>query len=514
MNVRIGSVTAAMTAIAGLTVLLGVEAVRAARAQRATVERVLTDYAGLGAEGVGTRLQPYVAGTLFPILNQVRDPLPATAKVLSRDLNANQAALAEEVLWVGRVTSVGPSRMVQFDASLSVDAPLTDSVFAAAYRLNEQAYFGLLSYHDQLIAFTPLRGSPAVTTAFGLPIDVVAPWLSTFLARDRLLPAAILPSAPLADRIGVELSIGGVVIARRETGDSSRFKGVHQMGAVYGGMTVEVQLMEELAASLVIGGLPPSRLPFLAVMMLLAGALAIVAIWQVRQRDRLTRLREDFVTSASHELRTPLAQMRLFAETLRLGRVRSDDEKNHAVGVIEREVRRLEHLVDNLLNASRAQHDALPASIQSVDLAALTCEAVSEYTPLAAKSGVTIHIDAPQSIASRLDPAAWRHIVINLLDNATKYGPREGRVDVSLTSDGRFSRLTITDQGPGVATADADRIWERFWRGAQVRSAGVTGTGVGLATVKHLVELMGGKCWVEQATPTGARFVVRTPITT
>jgi signal transduction histidine kinase len=92
-----------------------------------------------------------------------------------------------------------------------------------------------------------------------------------------------------------------------------------------------------------------------------------------------------------------------------------------------------------------------------------------------------------------------------------KYGGRESRVTVGLAAEDGFCRLSVADEGPGVPPADRERIWEPFWRGDAARSAGITGTGIGLATVRGLVTLHGGQCWVERAGTRGARFVVRVP---
>jgi signal transduction histidine kinase len=120
-----------------------------------------------------------------------------------------------------------------------------------------------------------------------------------------------------------------------------------------------------------------------------------------------------------------------------------------------------------------------------------------------------LRIEGAESLSAQADPAAWRQIVLNLLDNAVKYGG--AAVTIRLAPDGGFLRLSVSDEGPGVPPDDRERIWKRFWRGDAARGAGVTGTGIGLATVRDLVTLHGGECWVEPADPQGARFVVRLP---
>jgi signal transduction histidine kinase len=511
MGVRVGSVTGTMLGIAGLAALLAVDAGRAARAHQAAAERVLADYAALGAEGVATRLQGYLAGRLFPVLGAVRNPPPSTRAALREGLGSGAGGIAALVVWAGRVDGAGPLRAERYDSAAALDADLGDVIRAGARRLPDGAYFGMLRRGEDLLVFSPLRGTPASAAVYALPLAGTGVALGRFLETDPVLPASLTHGASLGDGVGADVSIDGRRLAKRGAADSSRFHAERSLGPMFGDMTVEVRLADALAPALVIGGLPRSRLPFLAAVMALTLALAVLAVWQQRQRERLARLREDFVAGASHELRTPLAQIRLFAETLRLERVRSDEERGRALTVIEREARRLEHLVENLLHFSRFERGTLRLVPEAADLGALTREIVAEFTPLADKAMVSIRVEGPESLTARTDPGAWRQIVLNLLDNAVKYGGRGSRVTVGLQAGDGFRGLTVSDEGPGVPPADREKVWDRFWRGDAARADGITGTGIGLATVRDLVTLQHGDCRVESVEPHGARFVVRVP---
>ena len=511
MSLRFGSVTWAMIGIAALAGLLAFEAGRTAREHQAAAERVLVDYAGLGAEGVATRLRGFLAGRLYPVLDRIRTSRPGSREALLAGLGSGALAIADSVLWAGRVGTTSPLHTVRFDSSSATDGVPADSIRAAARRLPDAAYFGLLPWGSQLVVFAPLRGQPAEGAVFALPLARVGAVLAEFLDADPVLPSSLTHGASLETGVGVTLSMDNHRLAERGAVDSTRFHAIHELGPIFGGLTVEVRLAEALAPALVIGGLPGSRLPFLIGVMALALALAAMAVVQLRQRDRLAQLREDFVASASHELRTPLAQIRLFAETLRLKRVRSANERTRSLTVIEREARRLEHLVENLLHFSRAERGILRAVPETADLGRLTREIVEEFAGLAAKAEVGIRVEAPASLVARSDPGAWRQIVLNLLDNAVKYGGRGSAVTVGLERDAGWCRLGVADEGPGVTPADRERVWERFWRGEAARSAGLSGTGIGLATVRDLVSLLGGQCWVEGNGSRGARFIVRVP---
>jgi signal transduction histidine kinase len=511
MGLRMGSVTGAMIGIAGLAALLAVEAARTARVHHETAERVLADYAALGAEGVANRLQVFLSTRLYPILAAVTIPPPPARGALVGPLGPAAAAVAGGVSWAGCVCGPGPLRVVTYDSAAHLESDLADSIRAAAGRLPDAAYYGIMRRGGELVVFAPLRGVPARGAVYGLPLERIGAAMERAIEKDPVLPEALTHGASVESGVGVTVTLDGHRLAHRAGADSTYFRASHSLGTMFGDMTVEVRLADALAPTLVIGGLPRSRLPFLVGVMALTLALAVAASVQLRQKERLARLREDFVAGASHELRTPLAQIRLFAETLRLERVRSDDERSRAVTVIEREARRLEHLVENLLHFSRAERGTLRLAPEAVDVGALTREIVAEFTPLAEKAGAGIRVEGNETITAQADPSAWRQIVLNLLDNAVKYGGHGARVTVRLEPDAGFCRLTVADEGPGVAPADRERIWERFWRGDAARSAGITGTGIGLATVRDLVTLHRGACWVEPATPSGARFVVRVP---
>jgi signal transduction histidine kinase len=241
----------------------------------------------------------------------------------------------------------------------------------------------------------------------------------------------------------------------------------------------------------------------------------VVALLQLRREYELGRLRADFVSGVSHELRTPLAQIRMFSETLLLGRVRSDSERLRSVEIIDQEARRLTHLVENLLHFSRSERQATRLSPAPAPLSALVREAVEAFAPLAAARGMTLATDLADGLVALVDADALRQMLLNLLDNAAKYGPARQTVTVGLEASEGRARLWVDDQGPGIPAADRERIWERFWRLERDRGSSIAGTGIGLSVVRELVALHGGRAWVEDAPGGGggARFVIELPLT-
>jgi signal transduction histidine kinase len=236
--------------------------------------------------------------------------------------------------------------------------------------------------------------------------------------------------------------------------------------------------------------------------------LTVAAGYQLRRERELARLREDFVASVSHELRTPLAQIRLFAETLRLGRIRSESERDRSLEIVEHESKRLEHLVENVLHFSRAERGTQRIRLELTDLTALVEQVVSEFRPLGERTGSRFRTCLAPEVTAHVDPAAIRQVLLNLLDNAIKYGPRGQVVSVRLAAGPAGIQLEVEDQGPGVPAASRGRVWERFWRDESVRAAGVAGTGIGLAIVGDLVARQGGSATIIDAVPHGARVII------
>jgi signal transduction histidine kinase len=284
----------------------------------------------------------------------------------------------------------------------------------------------------------------------------------------------------------------------------------HAMAASFGGLTVHARIRPEMAGQLVIGGLPRSRLPWMLGLLAIAGALSVVAVMQLRRESELARMRADFVSSVSHELRTPLAQVRLYVETLRLGRAGTDAERAWSLDHIDRETRRLTHLVENVLRFSRGGRDDAMVPV-STDVGAEVAETVAEFAPLAAARRARVDADVGAVPPVSLRPDALRRILLNLLDNAVKYGPPDQTVRVRLTTAEGRVRLMVEDEGSGVPARERDAIWHPFQRGSAATLRGAGGSGIGLTIVRELAAAHGGRAWVEDGDAGGARFVVELP---
>jgi signal transduction histidine kinase len=344
-----------------------------------------------------------------------------------------------------------------------------------------------------------------VTHGFVSSLAVLKPAFRAAEKNAPLLPPALLARAGDRRVLSVAVHDASGRVLNEPPAWQSPYAREAAMDPRFGGLMVTAALDPEAAGTLVIGGLPRSRLPFIYGLVALGAVLIGLGVVQVRRELELARLRGDFVSGVSHELRTPLAQIRMFAETLALGRVRSAEESKRSVEIILQESQRLSQLVDNVLCFSRVERDMVPMHGENVRVRRLIDGLVDSLQPLARARHATLRVKMDSEIAAVLDSGAVRQILVNLIDNALKYGPTGQVVTVSAVRQGLALRLSVDDEGPGVASADIDRIWTPFWRAPDSAQGG---SGIGLAIVRDLVTRHGGSAHVERAPSGGARFVV------
>ena len=282
------------------------------------------------------------------------------------------------------------------------------------------------------------------------------------------------------------------------------------VGPHFGDLEVAATVLPEAAGQLVIGGLPRSRAPFMLGVFGLAILLGIVAAGQLRKENELAMLRSDFVAGVSHELRTPLAQIRLFLETLRLGRFKTEDEREWSLATIDRETRRLSHLVENVLHLSRDQNGMAPLDADRLDLLDELREIQRFFSPLAAVRRAEVRVEAAPGIKVRMHKDSLHQAVLNLLDNALKYGPKGQVIRIRATVVDERVELAVEDEGPGVPPEDRERIWASFERGSRAGGR-EAGSGIGLSVVREIMARSGGAARVESAAGGGARFVLVIP---
>ncbi|HEX3119442.1 MAG TPA: ATP-binding protein [Candidatus Acidoferrum sp.] len=243
---------------------------------------------------------------------------------------------------------------------------------------------------------------------------------------------------------------------------------------------------------------------------------AVVVLHDITELRKLERVRRDFVANVSHEFKTPLTAIQGFSETLLGGAMDDPQNRERFLGIILEHSRRLARLTDDLLKLSSMDADRLELEIRRVGVNELIESCLETTQHRAAEKEIEVELAQPARVAELPDIAGDRRrlaeILQNLLDNATQYTLAGGRITVSAEAREADVIFTVSDTGIGIPKSDQSRIFERFYRVDAARSREAGGTGLGLAIAKHLVEVHGGRIWVESEIGQGSKFHFSVPI--
>jgi signal transduction histidine kinase len=540
----------------GLTAVAAFDAQRAVRTQRRVADRALREYASFAAWSYAQHLALALDGVGREVLGAVNhgDNMHMSARVpdahdVARYLRWDDACGC-------RHTNLGPSpdgffalglrsRSFTEDVNAASGAGPLD-VYRSASDSGSQASGGPLARETTLRGWvfdslTPrIRSRGGLNRGFRFVIErqtatprIVAYTLMPLASGDTMVYGAVysaqsfervlaatldsrdlLPSAfseGRANRDVIALAVADRTNHRLfATGEppASALSSHASTSVSSDSLMVDAAVRPEIAGTLLIGGLPPTGIPFPLGLLALAAALSVIAVVQIRREGELVRLRAGFVSSVSHELRTPVAQIRLYVETLRLGRTNTAAQREWALDHIDRESRRLAYLVENVLRfATLEGHQATVSEV--IDPALEVAHIIAEFRPLAESRGVAIELEAGPTPLVFVPADALRHILVNLLDNAVKYGPPEQKVRVSVHADGPRVTIAVQDEGPGVSGREHEAIWRPFIRGSAAGASG--GSGIGLTIVRELARAHGGMARAERGGERGTRFVVTLP---
>ena len=238
---------------------------------------------------------------------------------------------------------------------------------------------------------------------------------------------------------------------------------------------------------------------------------SIVNIEDISERVRAENMRKDFVANVSHELKTPLTSISGFAETLKLNENIDKETRNRFLGIIDGEANRLKRLIEDILTLSFIENDKKEEK-ESINLYSVY-RRVEDMLMISAKTkSIELVCDADESINIRANADYVKQIILNLVDNAIKYTPENGDVNVKIFKEKDYAVINVSDTGMGIPKEDQARIFERFYRVDKARSREIGGTGLGLAITKHIVINLGGTISVESVLEKGSTFTVKIPI--
>jgi signal transduction histidine kinase len=232
----------------------------------------------------------------------------------------------------------------------------------------------------------------------------------------------------------------------------------------------------------------------------------------MRRESEMAQLKSDFVANVSHDLKTPLSVIRMFGETLEMGRVTDDAQRQHYYRVIAQESERLSRLVENVLNFARIEGGRRTYDMAPTPVERLIRETVDAFAYPLAHEGFKVSVDvAPDVPPVPMDAGAVGQALANLIDNAIKYSGDDRRLGVEArVVDGQLA-LAVEDAGIGIPAEEHARIFEKFYRVGRGDTQGRRGSGVGLALVRHVAEAHGGRVTVESAPGRGSRFTMWIP---
>lgn len=239
---------------------------------------------------------------------------------------------------------------------------------------------------------------------------------------------------------------------------------------------------------------------------------ALILMHDLTRLKRLEETRSGFIANVSHELRTPLAMIKGYIETLLEGDTHDPEIQTRFLGKIEKHADRLHLLIEDLMTISSLESGEIELNVRPVDLAGLTARVIDDLSAPAARRNVEITNRISPDLKVDADAERLHQVLLNLLDNAIKYGRPRGKIEIgSRDAEDGAVEIRIRDDGPGIPPQALDRVFERFYRVDRARSREQGGTGLGLSIVKHIIHSHGGTVRVESEPGLGTIFSVTLP---
>lgn len=509
---------------------LAFQAWRAQQEQRATAGRALREYASFAAWEFASNAREEMWLAMTELLRPVEQLGPADTGRLLPSPAVLEAAHARVVrcrcaydipaAYYFRV-DLATRKLATTAGSASPSAAeqewLIDTVTQHARDLFDRTWrvatiVGSPGGAQRTVAYAVVRdssGEPAAAYGVVSESNAFMAAFSAELAQWSLLPPALAHQAGTDTLVSIVVHDDRGNVVYRSPWQFDGYSASYPLSRFVSGFTVEATLRADVAG-LLVGDGGNDRLPLLIALLALTGVLFAVALRQIRREAALAQLRADFVSSVSHDLRTPLAQIRMFAELLRLGWTRSADERERSLAIIDQEAHRLGLLVERVLAFDHTERGPRLTREQCA-LAPLVRDALEAFRPLAAVRGARLGVQLAPDVVALVDRGALRQILVNLLDNAVKYGPDGQTVTVAVRAHGAYARLMVDDEGPGIPEEDREHVWEPFRRLDRDANSSVAGSGIGLSVVRRLAAAHGGRTLAAQAPGGGARMIVDLP---
>jgi signal transduction histidine kinase len=233
----------------------------------------------------------------------------------------------------------------------------------------------------------------------------------------------------------------------------------------------------------------------------------------VSKEMEVAKLKSDFVSNVSHELRTPLSLIRLYAETLELGRIKTQEKIDEYYSIIRKESERLTALINNILDFSRIEAGRKEYEFRETDIAELVRNTLDSYRDQIAQQGFAFEEKIDSDVPPvQVDREAIARSLVNLVNNALKYSAGDKFLGVKLYRDNGSVKLEVVDRGIGIARNEQAKIFEKFYRVGDPLVHNTKGSGLGLSLVRHIAQAHGGEVQVESTLGKGSKFILSLPV--
>jgi signal transduction histidine kinase len=284
------------------------------------------------------------------------------------------------------------------------------------------------------------------------------------------------------------------------------------LDGAFPGLTLAIKLRGTTLAALGQHFVHTSFLILGAISLLLTGGI-IMTHRNISREMALARLKSDFVSNVSHELRTPLSLIRLYAETLEMGRLKSPDKYQEYYSIIRKESERLTALINNILDFSRIEAGRKEYDFRQTDMRELVRNTLESYRYQIEQSGFAFEEKIAEDIPPlSVDREAMARSLLNLVNNALKYSQDQKYIGVNLFRDNGSVKLEVVDHGIGIPQGEQQKIFDKFYRVGDPLVHNTKGSGLGLALVRHIVQAHGGEVLVDSVPGRGSKFTINLPV--
>ena len=506
------------------------------RAWRESLRATAQATAEQHAERITERLQFFAMETLAPVTSDSRDQLRPTTSTtglvqLAAAQRANERCQCKTTLPVAEFFRVGLDLLNDATNTNSAQVPrvISGGAFATRTAVTDSALLSLARRHAartahqgaQTVRLTldpELPGFGVVTSiqrdsagqlravyGFVAPTHTLMQTLFTPLITQVATDSERRATSP--DTLSLQIGLNDSLPLYGKLSDDRPYRGKVLLHGPMDGLGVSVALSSSQAF-----GHPAQRtdrLWALGALSVLTVAVIAIAGGTSRRETFLARARSDFIAGTSHDFRMPLAQILLASETLNLRPEVTSDERTHLSKSIARETHRLIVMVENVLLLSRSAAVEIKPLLQVLNVREVL-EDVQDAVHLAAQDRrQTITLDVNPTLQVMADRQLLRQALVNLVDNAMKYGANDQTVTLGARSPSTSTiHVWVDDCGPGIPESQRAQIFEPYERLLRDQASERAGSGLGLAVVAHIATALGGRVWVETAPTGGARFVI------